>query len=88
MITLANNIESTVSASAVSFTEDILHVSLDDGRIISVPLGKIEWLQWLTNASPEDREQWSLEPGGYAIYWDNLDDGIEIAHLLALQPLA
>lgn len=30
----------------------------------------------------------SLEPDGYAIYWEDLDDGIEVCHILAVQPLA
>ncbi|NJN68185.1 MAG: DUF2442 domain-containing protein [Chloroflexaceae bacterium] len=37
--------------------------------------------------SPEKREQWTIEPGGYAIYWEDLDDGIEIRHLLSTKPL-
>jgi hypothetical protein len=28
---------------------------------------------------------WSLEPRGFAIYWPDLDDGIEVAHLLSGQ---
>ena len=38
-------------------------------------------------STPEQRQNWSLEPGGYAIYWEDLDDGLEVAHLLGLQPL-
>jgi hypothetical protein len=88
MITSANNIETEVFATSVTFTDDTLHVALNDGRIISVPLNKIEWLQWLAQASSEQRQKWEIEPGGYAVYWNSLDDGIEIAHLLAMQPLA
>jgi hypothetical protein len=39
-------------------------------------------------ASPEQRAKWSLEPEGFAIYWEELDDGFEIGRLLAMQPLA
>lgn len=88
MITLINSIETEVSAATVSFTGNILHVNLNDGRIISVPLDQIEWLHWLLQATSEQRQNWEIEPGGYAVYWDDLDDGIEIAHLLAMQPLA
>lgn len=88
MITLVNNVETEVSATTVSFTDNTLHVNLNDGRIISVPLDQIAWLQWLAQATPKQRQKWSIEPGGYAVYWDSLDDGIEIAHLLAIQPLA
>ena len=88
MITLVNSIETEVSAAAVSFTDNTLHVNLNDGRPISVPLDQIEWLHWLAQATSEQRQNWAIEPGGYAVYWDDLDDGIEIAHLLAMQPLA
>jgi hypothetical protein len=45
-------------------------------------------LAWLAQASPEQRARWSIEPDGFAIYWEGLDDGFEIAHLLAMQPLS
>lgn len=38
-------------------------------------------------SSPEQRTRWSLEPGGFAIYWEELDDGIEVSRLLGMQPL-
>jgi hypothetical protein len=34
------------------------------------------------------RQRWQVEPGGFAVYWPELDDGIEVEHLLSLQPLA
>ena len=88
MITLLNNIETVVVATAVSFTNNTLHVDLNDGRAISVPLDQIAWLDWLAQATVEEQQAWEIEPGGYAVYWDGLDDGVEIAHLLAMQPLA
>ncbi len=27
------------------------------------------------------RRKWHIEPRGIAIYWDDLDDGIEVEHL-------
>ena len=77
----------TVGAAGVRFEGDMLHVALTDGRDIGVPLDRVPWLQWLLQASPEQRERWSLEPGGFAVYWEELDDGFEVEHLLALQPL-
>ena len=88
MSILVNRVETEVSAVSVSFTGNILHINLNDGRIISVPLDQIEWLHWLAQAASEQRQNWTIEPGGYAVYWNDLDDGIEIAHLLAVQPLA
>lgn len=88
MITSANKVTERVQATGVRFVENVLFVSLADGREISVPLDRVEWLKWLAKAKPEQRARWSIEPGGYAIYWDELDDGIEICHLLGMQPVA
>ena len=77
-----------LQATGVQFEGDRLIVVLSDGREVSVPLTKLEWLQWLAKATPEQRAHWSIEPGGFAVHWDELDDGFEIAHLLAMQPLA
>ena len=87
MITSASNIAEQVSATDVQFVGNILYVTLSDSRQISVPLENVPWLKWLNSATPEQRVRWSLEPGGFAIYWDELDDGLEISHLLSLQPL-
>jgi len=88
MGTLANKTAEHVRATGVRFVDNILFVSLADGREISVPIDRVEWLKWLAKAKPEQRAKWSLEPGGYAIYWNELDDGIEICHLLGMQPVA
>ena len=89
MLTSANKVVSEqVAATNVRFEKNILYVSLSDGREISLPINRIEWLEWLAQATPEQREKWSLEPGGYAVYWEELDDGIEVAHILTREPLA
>ena len=88
MITSANNVVEQAGATHVSFPDDNLQVTLNDGRVISVPMGKISWLQWLVQAPAHKRENWSIEPGGFAIYWDDLDDGVEIEHFLGLDKLA
>lgn len=77
-----------VRATGVHVGGGILNVKLSDGREISVPLDRFGWLNWLANASPEQRAKWSIEPGGFAVFWDELDDGIEISHLLAEQSLS
>lgn len=88
MNTLAAEITEEIRATDVHFSNNNLIVTLSDGREVSVPLAKIDWLQWLAAASPEQRNNWSLEPGGFAIYWNDLDDGVEICHLLSLYALA
>jgi hypothetical protein len=87
MITSAIDIHSQVQAKELRFEDNLLHILLSDGREISLPIDRMEWLQWLANATPEQRARWTIEPGGFAIYWEDLDDGIEIEHVLSMQPL-
>jgi hypothetical protein len=87
MITSTEKTTNEVSAVGVRFSVNELSILLSDGRTIGVPLERVAWLRWLLNASPEQRSHWHLEPGGFAIYWDDLDDGIEIGHLLSTQPI-
>jgi hypothetical protein len=88
MNTLTTNMTAQVHAKGVRFTNGTLHVRLDDGREVSLPLAEVPWLKWLTKATPKQRANWALEPGGHAIYWPDLDDGIEVCHLLDTQPIA
>jgi len=67
-------------AKAVRFVNGMLYVELTDGREIGVPLSQFPWL---ARATPAQRRKWSIEPGGFAVYWNELDDGIEIEHLFA-----
>jgi len=87
MNTLTNKTAKQVRAKGARVTPNTLHVHLDDGREISLPLNDVPWLKWLAKATPKQRANWSLEPGGYAIYWPDLDDGIEVCHLLDSQPI-
>jgi hypothetical protein len=87
MPTLTNKKAQTVFATGVRFDKNMLYVSLNDRREICLPFDRIDWLDWLAKATPEQRTNWSLESGGFAIYWDDLDDGIEVCHLLSMQPL-
>jgi hypothetical protein len=79
-----HNLRASKTAADVRFSGNLLIVTLNDGRFLRVPLEDIEWLHWLLTATPAQRAQWSLEPGGFAVYWDALDDGFEIEHLLAM----
>ena len=76
-----------VRAKGVRFTANVLRVFLSDGREIRLPLDEVPWLKWLAEAPPKQRANWTLEPGGFAIYWPDLDDGVEVCHLLDLQPI-
>ena len=76
-----------VRAKSVRFTTGMLRVGLDDGREINLRLDEVPWLKWLAKATAKQRANWSVEPGGFAIYWPDLDDGIEVCHLLDSTPL-
>ncbi|MFV1976032.1 MAG: DUF2442 domain-containing protein [Candidatus Scalindua sp.] len=88
MPTLTNSNAQTVFATGVRFDKNMLYVSLNDNREICLPVDRMDWLDWLAKATPQQRANWSLESGGFAIYWDDLDDGIEVCHILSMHPLS
>ena len=65
-------------AKAVRFDENSMWVDLADGRIIAVPLA---WFPRLLHATPKQREQVEISHSG--LHWDELDEDISIAGLLA-----
>ena len=87
MITSTISIDTQVQVEEVRFEANILRILLSDGREISLPIDQMDWLKWLAKATPEQRAKWTIEPGGFAVYWEDLDDGFEIEHILSLQPL-
>ena len=66
----------------VSCNYEALHVSLADGREISVPL---EWYPRLLDATPKDRNNWQLIGGGLGIHWEDLDEDVTVESLLRLR---
>lgn len=90
MNTLAKNRKRSagVRATNVRFAGDMLYVTLSDGREVGLSLRRTKWLTWLAHATPRERNQWAIEPLGDAIYWNELDDGIEVYHLLSAQPVS
>ncbi len=69
-----------VLAVEITFTEQALQVSLDDGRMISVPLA---WYPRLLNATPSERIQYELIGDGEGIHWPSLDEDISVEGLVA-----
>jgi hypothetical protein len=78
MPTLTLNIDPL--ASSVSISEDLLKVSLEDGREVSVPLA---WFPRLRDASPDQRANWRLIGRGEGIHWPDVDEDISTLGLLA-----
>ena len=71
---------SEAMASEVWFDSAMMHVRLIDGREISVP---IEWFPRLRDASQEQRKNWRLIGKGVGIHWEDIDEDILVAALLA-----
>jgi hypothetical protein len=58
----------------------MMHVSLTDGRVISVP---IVWFPVLHEATPEQRARYEIGSGGTGLHWRELDEDLSVAGLLA-----
>jgi hypothetical protein len=67
-------------AIRISFPEHMFHVSLDDGRELSVPLA---WFPRLLHGAPEQRRHWELIGLGQGIHWPDLNEDISVAGILA-----
>jgi hypothetical protein len=68
----------TISPTAVRFDEYTMWVDLTDGRTIGVPLA---WFPRLLNATAVQREK--VELGRIGLHWEEIDEDISIAGLLA-----
>ncbi len=68
----------TISATAVRFDEHTMWVDLTDGRTLGVPLA---WFPRLLHAGPEARTR--VEMSRVGLHWEDLDEDISIAGLLA-----
>lgn len=69
-----------VLATSLRFDEDTVWVQLVGGRVIGVPLA---WFPRLLRASPEQRLRFEISGGGQGLHWDELDEDISVAGLLA-----
>ncbi len=70
----------TALANAVEFDEEMMHVFLTDGRIISVPM---IWFPLLHEATQEQRTKYEIGGGGVSLHWPELDEDISIANVMA-----
>src|SRR5262249_9731829 len=73
-------VPTTALAKAVSFDDAAMHVTLTDGRILSVPL---IWFPLLHAASPDQRNQYEIGAGGRSLHWPEIDEDLSVAQLLA-----
>ncbi len=82
MSILAIEIEKPL-AGDVSVTNDSLHLDMNDGRSMDVPLA---WFPRLLQGSPEERANFRLIGGGEGIHWIDLDEDISVEGLIAGHP--
>jgi hypothetical protein len=68
----------TISATAVRFDQHTMWADLTDGRTLGVPLA---WFPRILQASPEARTR--VEISRVGLHWEDLDEDISIAGLLA-----
>lgn len=73
-------LETEPLAIDVTVDETALHVTLDDGRALSVP---VEWFPRLRDASTMQRSNWRLIGIGEGIHWPDIDEDISVLGLLA-----
>ena len=67
-------------AKFVRFDEEMMHVRLTDGRVISVP---VIWFPLLREATRRQREKYEIGGGGTSLHWPELDEDLSVAGLLA-----
>lgn len=67
-------------AKSVRFDDDMMHVTLADGRIISAP---IMWFPLLREATAKQRASYEIGGGGVSIHWPEIDEDLSVAGLMA-----
>ena len=66
------------SAKSIRFDDNNMWVELSDGRTLGIPLA---WFPRLLHAQPEQRQKCERSING--MHWDELDEDISVAGLLA-----
>lgn len=63
----------------IRITDDEIIAKLSDGRTVSVPLA---WSWRLSDASPEQRQNFRLVGGGQGVHWPDVDEDISVHGML------
>jgi hypothetical protein len=74
-----NTLVSEPLATDVRFADEIMWVSLADGRCLGVP---IAYFPRFLNATPNELADYTISGGGTGLHWDALDEDISVAALL------
>lgn len=65
--------------SQISVTADKVTATMTDGREVSIPLA---WFPRLLSATPAQRSNFEISPGGYGIHWPDVDEDISVKAFL------
>lgn len=68
----------SISAKSLRFDDDSMWIDLSDGRTLGIPLA---WFPRLLYAKPEQRQRYEISGAG--LHWEELDEDISVAGLLA-----
>jgi hypothetical protein len=63
----------------VSVDDEQLTLSLEDGRVVSVPLS---WYPRLSYGSLQERQHFQISGAGFGIHWPDLDEDIGVEGIL------
>jgi Protein of unknown function (DUF2442) len=74
------SVPTTALAKSVDFDDEMMKVTLTDGRVLFVPL---IWFPVLHQSSAEQRMHYEIGGGGIALHWPELDEDLSIAGLMA-----
>jgi hypothetical protein len=73
-------VPTTALAKHVEFEDEMMRVTLTDGRELGVPL---VWFPALLEATPEQRARYEIGGGGISLHWPELDEDLSMAGLMA-----
>lgn len=74
-----NTLVAEAKATRIHFDEDTMWVDLTDGRQLGVPLA---YFPRLFQATPEQRQNFTISGGGVGLHWDDLNEDISVQALL------
>lgn len=72
----------STSAKELHFDEHTMWVELSDGRTLGIPL---VWFPRLLHASQEQRKHYRISVSGNGLHWEEINEDISVAGLLAGQ---
>jgi len=74
------HVPTSALAKSVEFDDEMMHLQLTDGRVVSVP---ILWFPLLREGTIEQRRDYRIGGGGSSLHWEELDEDLSVANLLA-----